>query len=102
MPVHLGSHTKVHLVSANLRKTTTNEPSNKKAPAVTKHIENVEQTLQNGHILKENPISLGDDDTPLHLLGGEDYMPFMMVRAGEDLRQLVSTSLFSQYIDSAH
>ncbi|KAL1615084.1 hypothetical protein SLS56_011949 [Neofusicoccum ribis] len=88
MPVHLGSHTKVHLVSANLRKTTTNEPSNKKAPAVTKHIENVEQTLQNGHILKENHISLGDDDTPLHLLGGEDYMPFMMVRAGEDLRQL--------------
>lgn len=91
MPVHRGSRTKVHLVAASLATTTTDQPSNKKAPPITTHCEDVENELKNGHILKEKHIPLNGDDIPLHLLGGDgDYMPFMMVRAGEDLRQLVS------------
>lgn len=91
MPLHLGSRTKVHLVTANLDQTTTDNPSNKKAAEVTRHIEVVEQTLKDGHQLKESHIPVAGDNSTLHLLGnGEDYMPFMMVRAGEDLRQVVS------------
>lgn len=93
MPVHLGSRTKVHLVSADLRSTTTDEPSNKKAPTVTEHIVEVEQTLKNGHVLKESNIPLAGDSNPLHLLGGDEYMPFLFVRAGEDLRHVVSQHL---------
>ncbi|KKY18222.1 putative set domain protein [Diplodia seriata] len=91
MPVHLGSRTKVHLVSADLRSTTTDEPSNKKAPHVTEHVADVERTLKNGHVLRESNIPLAGDSNPLHLLGGDDYMPFFFVRAGEDLRHVPAT-----------
>ncbi|KAL1640882.1 hypothetical protein SLS58_006497 [Diplodia intermedia] len=91
MPVHLGSRTKVHLVSADLRSTTTDEPSNKKAPHITEHVADVERTLKNGHVLKESNIPLAGDSNPLHLLGGDDYMPFFFVRAGEDLRHVPAT-----------
>lgn len=91
MPLHLGSRTKVHLVTADLTQTTTDEPSNKKAPQVSQHVEAVEHALKDGHILKESHIPLANDSASLHLLGnGEEYMPFIMVRAGEDVRQVVS------------
>ncbi|KAF4545586.1 Set domain protein [Lasiodiplodia theobromae] len=93
MPVHRGSRTKVHLVSTDLRSTTTDEPSNKKAPNVSEHVSNVEQTLKDGHVLKERNIPLAGDDNPLHLLGGDEYMPFLFVRAGEDMRPVVSGHL---------
>ncbi|KAK0642806.1 hypothetical protein DIS24_g8670 [Lasiodiplodia hormozganensis] len=91
MPVHRGSRTKVHLVSTDLRSTTTDEPSNKKAPNVSEHVSNVEQTLKDGHVLKERNIPLAGDDNPLHLLGGDEYMPFLFVRAGEDVRPVPAT-----------
>lgn len=97
MPVHRGSRTKVHLVSTDLRSTTTDEPSNKKAPNVSEHVSNVEQTLKDGHVLRERNIPLVGDDNPLHLLGGDEYMPFLFVRAGEDMRPVVSGHLTPRF-----
>ncbi|OJD28949.1 gata zinc finger domain containing protein [Diplodia corticola] len=91
MPVHLGSRTKVHLVSAALRSTTTDAPSNKKATALTEYVAGVEQTLKNGHVLRESNIPLDGDSNPLHFLDGDEYMPFFFVRAGEDLRHVPAT-----------
>ncbi|KAK8239274.1 hypothetical protein HDK77DRAFT_483849 [Phyllosticta capitalensis] len=89
MPTHHGTRTKVSLIIADLDSTTTKEPENIRghSEVAKRALERSENDFKNGRELKESFIPLdGDDFNTLHYLGQDAYMPFMMVRAGKELR----------------
>ncbi|KAK7523045.1 uncharacterized protein IWZ02DRAFT_490439 [Phyllosticta citriasiana] len=89
MPTHHGLRLKASLVISDLDRTTTTQPEFRRGHAeeTRNDLERCENEVRNGRELKESFIPLGGDDfNTLHFLGEGSYMPFMMVRAGKELR----------------
>ncbi|KAK7540993.1 uncharacterized protein J3D65DRAFT_601087 [Phyllosticta citribraziliensis] len=90
MPTHHGLRLKASLVISDLDRTTTVAPEYRRGHAeeTRNDLERCESEVRNGRELKESFVPLGGDDlNTLHFIGEDSYMPFMMVRAGKELRQ---------------
>jgi hypothetical protein len=86
MPTYYPLHTKVHLHASSLVDSTTPAPERQKGRSATLKTEEAVKAMLNGRVLKETPITFGEDNARLHFIG-PDGVPFYLMHAGEESRK---------------